>query len=86
MGFTRDEFIGLLTRQETLKYEREGNLYYLHFANKVVTLRVGEERSRKVASLTLPRLSVDLDFSTLNELEQKQLMKQFMLKFNRGGG
>ena len=86
MGFTRDEFIGLLTRQNTLKYKREGNLIHFYFANKTAELKLGEETVRQIASLILPRLTVDFNFSTLNELEQKQLMKQFMLKFNRGGG
>lgn len=86
MGFTRDEFIRLLTKQSTLKYKREGNLIYFYVANKSVELKLGKETVRTIASLSLPRLSVDFNFSTLTELEQKQLMKQFMLKFNRGGG
>jgi len=86
MGFTRDEFIRLLTKQNTLKYKRQGNLIYFYVANKTVELKLGEQTVRTIASLSLPRLMVDFNFSTLTELEQKQLMKQFMLKFNRGGG
>jgi len=86
MGYTRDEFISLLTRQNTLKYKREGNLIHFYFANQTVELKLGEQTVRKIASLSLPILSVSFNFFTLNELEQKQLMKQFMLKFQRGGG
>jgi len=86
MGFTRDEFVRLLTKQNTLEYMRQGNLVRFYFANKTVALQLGEQKVRRIASLSLPRLTVDFDFATLNELEQKQFMKQFMLKFNRGGG
>ena len=86
MGFTRDEFIRLLTKQDTLKYTRQGDLIHFYVANKAVALKLGEQKVRRIASLSLPRLAVDFDFATLNELEQKQFMKQFMLKFNRGGG
>ena len=86
MGFSRDEFIRSLEKQTSLKYNRQGNHIQLCFANKTVLLTLGEQRFRQIASLRLPSLRVDFDFSALSELEQEQLLQQFLLKFNRGGG
>ena len=86
MGFSRDEFIRSLEKQTSLKYNRQGNHIQLYFANKTVLLTLGEQRFRQIASLRLPSLRVDFDFSALTELEQEQLLQQFLLKFNRGGG
>lgn len=86
MGFSRDEFIRSLEKQTSLKYNRQGNHIQLYFSNKTVLLTLGEQRFRQIASLRLPSLRVDFDFSALSELEQEQLLQQFLLKFNRGGG
>jgi len=86
MGFSRDEFIRSLEKQTSLKYNRQGNHIQLCFSNKTVLLTLGEQRFRQIASLRLPSLRVDFDFSALTELEQEQLLQQFLLKFNRGGG
>ncbi|MDX2425494.1 MAG: hypothetical protein QNK15_04490 [Cycloclasticus sp.] len=86
MGFSREEFITLLEAQDKLIYQRDGNVIKFIFATQHALITLGDEEVRRVASIQLPLLHVNFDFSAMGELEQQQFMTLFLLKFHRGGG
>lgn len=86
MGFSREEFIKLLEAQDKLIYQRDGNVIKFIFAAQHALITLGDEEVRRVASIQLPLLHVNFDFSEMGDVEQQQFIELFLLKFHRGGG
>ena len=86
MGFSREEFINLLEAQDKLIYQRDGNVIKFFFAAQHALITLGDEEVRRLASIHLPLLYVNFDFSEMGDVEQQQFIQLFLLKFHRGGG
>ena len=86
MGFSRKEFIALLDSQNKLVYQRNGSSITFSLFEQQAVVTLGDEGVRRIASARLPKLDVSFDFSIMDDDEQAQFMKIFLLKFHRGGG
>lgn len=86
MGFSRKEFITLLSRQNRLSYQRDSNVITFTIEGQKALLTLGEEKVRQIASARLPQLDVAFSFSAMGDQQQADFMKRFWLTFHRGGG
>ena len=51
-----------------------------------VTIRLGPERVRKIAGLSLPATQLEFEFSNQDQAQVTAFMARFDLSFRRGGG
>jgi len=87
MGFTREEFMRILpaaTAGRALK--THNNEIEVTVNRGSLTITLGEQRVRKIASLALPYLTVGFTFKNLVESEVSDFMDYFDLRYQRGGG
>jgi len=86
MGFSRKEFITLLSRQNRLSYQLDSNVITFTLEGQKAFLTLGEEKVRRIASARLPQLDVAFNFSAMGDNQQAGFMKRYWLTFHRGGG
>lgn len=87
MGFTVDEFERTLPAALNHQpYERTSNGFLAQIESGTMELVVSAQKFRKIASFSLPYLSVDFIFDGLSDSQIKDTMRFFDLRFQRGGG
>jgi hypothetical protein len=88
MGYTRREFV------ENLKAAlgsdafrcRDGTTIEVPLEPGRVVIRLGEERRRRIASLSMPYMAVDFCFENLDADSRKVFFTAFQRSFQKGGG
>ena len=88
MGFTHREFLLNLRAAlgEGYSVAADGKTIDVPVAAGRVTIRLGEEVERRIASLALPSTAVEFSFENLDESERKAFYTAFRRSFQRGGG
>jgi hypothetical protein len=87
MGFTRAEFLRILPAALNNHQARIGE----HEADVTIDdgalrINIGEQKFRKIASISLPYLDVDFSFTGLPQPRVDEFMRFFDLRYQRGGG
>lgn len=87
MGFTRQEFDRILpSALDDRDFEVKGNVVSSNVDGGCMILTISEQKSRKIASLSLPYLDVDFSFERLTQAQIEPIMRFFELRYQRGGG
>lgn len=87
MGVSHSEFFSVLPRLLGQDHYRvQGNRVVYENDGQRVTLTLGPERQRKIASITLPITLVEVSLEGFSDREQVEFMERFDLRFRRGGG
>ncbi len=88
MGFTRREFFVNLeaTFGDGYSTREDGALVVIPVDDGRVTIRLGAERQRRIASLALPFMEVEFSFLDLDPEQRRRFYTAFSRSFQRGGG
>lgn len=87
MGFTREEFFGLLPAAVNGRsFQSDVGGVTVDVPPGTVRIDVGEQQLRKIASFSLPYVEVDFEFRNLSSDEIKEFIRYFDLRYQRGGG
>lgn len=87
MGFTREEFERTLPAALNQRvFTKTAGGFHAAIDGGSLELTVSEQKYRKIASISLPYLTVDFCFDGLSESEVEETMRFFDLRFQRGGG
>ncbi|GJL82060.1 MAG: hypothetical protein DHS20C01_16940 [marine bacterium B5-7] len=88
MGYSRCEFDANLKRAfRHIDYRQMDNdTYVIPFEDDVVTIKLGIDRNRRIASLSMPFIEVDFSFGQLDSIQRRAFYTQFQRSFQKGGG
>ena len=87
MGLTHAEFVRTLPPAiEHRPFTVEDDVVRIEFEGRRLTICLGVQRWRSIASLRLPYLSVTFAFEGFPDAERAQFMHRFERYFQRGGG
>lgn len=87
MGFTRAEFLQLLPAAlRGYPYRCVVDEVRIQVGEYGLTITLGEERQRRIASLVLPLLPVTFAAPGMPVAEFQQFLAQFDLYYRKGGG
>lgn len=85
MGLVRDEFFRLLPGA-VRDYEMDGDTVRWSEGGRSGTIRLVRLEARRLASLDLPRLGVEIALEKCSEPEGEAFLLRFLRAFLRGGG
>ncbi len=87
MGFTRAEFLRILpaalNNHPAQVTEHEATVT---IDGGALRIDIGEQKYRKIASISLPYLDVSFTFTGLQQTRIDEFMRFFDLRYQRGGG
>ena len=87
MGLTHAEVVRTLPPAiEHRPFTIEDDVVRIELDGRRVTIRLGAQRWRSIASLRVPYLSVTFAFEGFPDAERVQFMQRFERYFQRGGG
>ena len=90
MGYTRREFVhNLASALQGYTYCIDGPVIHITLAGQHdvgITITLGEEQLRRIASIAIPYIPVNFDFTGINADEARTFLKQFDLHYQKGGG
>ena len=88
MGFTHHELLkGLPNAVVPYTVSMKNDLTYLISTdNRVVTLHLSPERTRKIASIALPVIDVVIEFENFDAIQHQEFLDRFRKYLHRGGG
>ena len=87
MAITHAEFFRLLPAAlRSLVYKTSGNIIHISEGVKTITIELGEESSRKIASLSLPVTKLSIRFTGYSDLDTDAFLRQFERAYQKGGG
>jgi hypothetical protein len=87
MGFTANEFERTLPAALNHRpCDKTPTGYRVAIDAGTMELAVSEQKYRKIASISLPYLSIDFTFDGLSDTQVQEVMRYFDLRFQRGGG
>ena len=87
MGLTRKEFFASLPQAIAHReFTVTNGVVRIKLEKRVVTIELGEERTRSIALLELPYMEVSFIFLRFTVQERERFMERFNLYFRRGGG
>jgi hypothetical protein len=67
-------------------FRLDGDRVIVEEGPRTVTISLGPQQQRRIASLRLPFVVVDFEFTGFTEAEFQDFMKRFERYFQRGGG
>lgn len=87
MGLTHAEFFRTLPSAVGLHpYEVAGQQVRVKLPDGELSISLGKEQVRKIASITLPYTCISFRFSGVNDEERTKFLKYFDSRYQRGGG
>ena len=87
MGITRKDFFRLIPiALQTLPYRIDDRQISVSLPQGTLLIRLGAERQRKLASLTLPVIHVCFDFTNIDAEASEAFLVRFSRIYQRGGG
>lgn len=87
MGFTREEFFRLLPNAlNDLPRQLDDAGVSVEMNAGSVRIDVGEQQFRHIASISMPYVKVDFEFSNVTEADRIEFLRYFDLRYQRGGG
>lgn len=88
MGYTRAEFLATLDAAfgPAPRQADNGRTVEVPVGGGRVSIRLGDDRQRRIASLVLPLLEVDFHFEGLDPLQRRRFYEMFQRSFHKGGG
>ena len=88
MGFTHNELLkGLTNAVVPYTVNRKNDLTYLITdEDRVVTLHLSPEKTRKIAAITLPVTDVVIEFENFDTVQHQEFVDRFRKYLHRGGG
>ena len=87
MSITHKDFFRLLPiALKGLDYQINANEVNVSAFNGTFLIELGDERQRKIASLTLPVLDVSFDFRGIAAEDVDSFLSKFWHVYQRGGG
>ena len=87
MGLTHSEFYRSLPPAIAHHtFSVEDNHVRIDYGDRVVTLELGSQQVRSIASLRLPYVEVRFTFDGFSATQQREFMARFERYFRRGGG
>ncbi len=67
-------------------FRRDGDRVIVEEGAKTVTISLGPQQQRRIASLRVPYVVVDFEFVGFTQIEFESFMQRFERYFQRGGG
>ena len=88
MGFTHHELLkGLPNAVVPYTISRKNaSTYLISRDDRVVTLHMSPERTRKIAAITLPVTDIVIEFENFNTVQHQDFLDRFRKYLHRGGG
>ena len=87
MGFTRPEFMRILpSALHGYAYRVDDEGIRVEVGGSSLTIRLGQERVRRIALLRLPFVEVEFDYADVDEKAFREFLRQFDLYYRKGGG
>lgn len=87
MGLTHGEFFRTLPNAVgDHHYEVAGHKVRIQLPGGELTITLGQEQVRKIASITLPYTCISFRFSGVDSEDRIQFLKYFDSRYQRGGG
>ncbi len=87
MTISHKEFLRLLPKALAgLSYEKSGNVIGVSSKDGPIEIILGEESTRHLASLALPRTQVSIELTSHSESAAASFIKRFDLAYQKGGG
>lgn len=87
MSISHAEFFrSLVPAVAPATFQADGLTITVHGAPGAVTIRLSEERERRIALLRLPVVDVKIELEDFSEEDYESFMRQFDRSFQRGGG
>ena len=88
MGFTQYELLkGLPNAVVPYEIQKQSeNKFHLVSGSKIAVLSLGIERSRNIASITLPIVDVKIEFKNFSNDDATAFLDRFRKYLHRGGG
>jgi len=87
MGFSQKEFFRILpSALNDRDYQLNDSTVSLSTDHGLVTIDVGEQQLRKIASFALPYIEVKFNFVDFEQSNVDEFMRYFELRYQRGGG
>ena len=87
MGLSEDEFWRSLSPALSgLEYTIEGRTIIIEFLKGRIVIQLHTAFERKIGSLKLPVLPIELRYSDLSQSERQMFLNRFDRHFQRGGG
>ena len=87
MGYSRKEFDALLKLQHSFPYQPEGDhQFVLQWQDQPVIVRLGTESTRRIASMVMSKLPIEMELSAIVPEQRQQFLTAFLKTFMKGGG
>lgn len=87
MSISHSEFLRLLHRAlDGFDYHIDGSRIYAHQGTCRISIRLGKERERRIAMLTMPVTEVTIELTGFSEVEGRAFLERFDRAYRRGGG
>lgn len=87
MGFKESEFLRIFPGAiNGAGHEIHGRTIVVQLEPGALTVQLGEQQYRKIASISLPYLVVSFSFDGVDQDGVDQFVKYFDLRYQRGGG
>ncbi len=87
MTITHKEFLRLLPKALAgLSYEKNGNLIEIIDENRLISINLSDESTRKIASLVLPVTNVRIELDNFQTEDLARFISRFDLAYQKGGG
>lgn len=87
LGLTHAEFYRSLPPAIAHRpFTRENHRVRINLETGTVTIELGPQKQRSIASLRLPYIEVRFTFSGLSTSQRQTFMERFDIHFHRGGG
>jgi hypothetical protein len=87
LGLTHTEFYRSLPPAIAPRaFTRENDRVQIDLEPGTVTIELGPQKQRSIASLRLPYVEVRFTFSGLSIAQRQAFMERFEIHFHRGGG
>lgn len=87
MGYTRREFLNNLRfALKDREYSCDDHRIEIPLEQGRVVIRLGDDRQRRIASLSMPCMTVDFCFENLDGDQRARFFNDFQRSFQKGGG
>ena len=87
MGFKESEFLRILPAAlNGAGHQTTGHRIVVQMNPGELTIELGPQQYRKIASISLPYLDVNFTFTNVEQQRVDQFIKYFDLRYQRGGG
>lgn len=87
MGISHADFFSILPRvMQDRAYDIDGFNILHEDTDKRISIRLSAEKQRKIASITLPVTSVEIELQGYSRTDAEKFLHVFDLKYQRGGG